>query len=172
MSYVMAMPNLVTKCATLLLRQSFRRFIGPGADGVRGAAAVEFAIIAPALVLMMIPTVDFSLGIHRRMQVQNAAQAGLQYAALHGFNASAITSAVTSATSFSGISASPAPSQFCGCASSTAITTIACSSTCSGGLTPGSYVTVSAQATYNTLLPYPGIQPSFNFTSQSTVRLQ
>ncbi|MBI1867281.1 MAG: pilus assembly protein [Methylocystis sp.] len=145
-------------------------------SSVRGVAAIEFAILAPTLALLMISAVDFSLGINRKMQVQNAARAGMEWAIRQQpsvpINATAIASAVTNATSYTGISASPAPNQFCGCASSTAITSISCSSTCSGGSSPGTYVAVSAQATYTTLLPYPGIATSFNFTAKSTVRLQ
>ena len=139
---------------------------------VEGMAAVEFALIAPTLVLFMLCTVDIGMGYYRQMQVQNAARAGAQYAIAHGFTAGAISSAVTSATSFSGISASPAPSQFCGCAASTGITTATCDATCAGGAPSATYVTVSAQGTYTTLLPYPLLPTSYALTGQSTVRLQ
>jgi hypothetical protein len=50
-------------------------------------------------VLALICTVDLGLGINRKMQVENAAQAGAQYAVVHGFAASSISNAVTQATS-------------------------------------------------------------------------
>ena len=106
------------------------------------------------------------------MQVQDAAQAGAQYAAVHGFNASSISNAITGATSYSGISASPAPAQFCGCASATGISTVACGSQCPGNIAAGTYVTASAQSTYTTILPYPVIANSFALSAQSTVRIQ
>jgi Flp pilus assembly protein TadG len=152
------------------IRRALSRFTA-GADGVRGALSIEFAVIAPTLVLMLIGVLDLGMGIYRKMQVQNAAQAGAAYAVLHGFTSSSIESAVTSATSF-GVSASPAPSEFCGCASSGGVTAATCGSTCSGGSSPGTYVTVSAQGTYTTLLPYPGIPNSYTLSAQSTVRLQ
>lgn len=139
---------------------------------VRGVAATELAIVAPMLVLLMVCTADVGIGIYRKMQVQNGAQAGAQYAALYGFNANSITSAVLSATNSSAIKASPAPSQFCGCPSATGIKSATCGSTCSGGSTPGTYVAVSAQSTYMTLLPYPLIPNSFTFSAQSTVKIQ
>ena len=147
--------------------ESLCQFICGSEDGIRGATAVEFAIIAPTLVSL---TSNFQIGL-RKMQVQNAAQAGAEYAIAHGFSAT-ISSAVTSATTFAGIAASPAPSQFCGCATSSGVATATCNSTCSGGSVSGAYVTVSAQGTYNTILPYPMIPNSFAFTAQSTVRLQ
>jgi Flp pilus assembly protein TadG len=142
------------------------------AEDARGVAAVELAILAPLLALMALCTIDLGLGIFCNMQVQNAAQSGAQYAILHGFDQSSISSAVQSASNSSDITASPAPSQFCGCSTSTTINSVSCGSTCSGGGTPGTYVTVSAQRTYTPLLSYPLIPPSFTLTAQATVRIQ
>jgi hypothetical protein len=124
------------------------------------------------LVLALICTADLGLGIYRKMQVQNAAQAGAEYAATHGFAASGIVSAVQAATAFSGITASPEPTQFCGCASATGVTSATCGSACSGGSIAGTYVSVSSLATYTTLLSYPLLPSSFSLTAQATVRLQ
>src|SRR5215831_6895991 len=78
--------------------------------GTAGTAAVEFAILSVLLVLMMVAVIDLGMGLYRGIQVRNAAQAGAAYAMAKGYNASSITSAITNATSFSQISASPAPS--------------------------------------------------------------
>jgi Flp pilus assembly protein TadG len=137
---------------------------------VHGTAAVEFAFFVPALVLMIVGTIDLGMGIYRKMQVQDAAQAGAQYAIAHGLT-SAIANAVTSATNF-GVSASPAPAQFCGCPSNTGVAVASCNSICDSGGTAGTYVTVSSQGIYSTLLPYPVIPSTFIFTAQSTVRIQ
>jgi Flp pilus assembly protein TadG len=151
--------------------QGMRRLLGRD-NCTAGVAAVEFALIAPLLALSIICTVDLGLGIYRKMQVQNAAQAGAEYAVTHGFTASGITTATMSATSYSSIQASPAPAQFCGCASATGVASATCGSTCTGGAAAGTYVTVSAQSTYTTLLPYPMLPSSYALTAQSTVRIQ
>jgi Flp pilus assembly protein TadG len=157
---------------TLMIWQSLRRFGRNQDHGIRAVAAIEFAVIAPVLVLMMITSLDLGVGIYRKMQVQNAAQAGAQYAMAHGFAASEIATAVTSATTNSGIAASPAPIQLCGCPSSTGIAEAACSSTCSAGSRAGTYVRVSAQTSYITVLPYPLLPDRFTFSAQATVRIQ
>jgi Flp pilus assembly protein TadG len=151
------------------LLRSFLRNRGVGSDGI---AATELAMFAPMLVLATIAVADLGMGIHRKMQVQNAAQAGAAYAMVNGFSASSITSSVLNATSFAGIAVEPAPTWFCGCPSSVGTTSASCNSTCADGTVAGVYVTVSAQGTYNTLMPYPGLTSTFNFTSQSTVRIQ
>lgn len=153
-------------------RSIFRRVLARAAGDTSGVAAIEFGIVVPILVLMVVATVDIGMGFYRKMQVEDAAQAGAQWAIKNGFDANAITNAVTAATSATSISVSPTPVQFCGCATGSTITTATCGTTCSGGVQAGTYTTVSAQMTYSTILPY-GIFPSaYNFSSQSTVRLQ
>ena len=156
-----------------LLRGAVRRFATDRGDGASGIAAIEFAIVAPTMVLLFVSTADLSLGIYRKMQVQSAAQSGAAYAMLYGFTQTSISSAVTNATGYSSVSASPQPNEFCGCPSATSgVTSITCGSTCPNGASAGTYVTVSAQATYQTILPYPMLPNSFTFNAQSTVRLQ
>jgi Flp pilus assembly protein TadG len=121
---------------------------------------------------MTLTTVDLGLGFYRKMQVQNAAQAGAQYAALRGFDQTNISNAIAAATSSSTISALPAPVQFCGCPSGSGISALDCGSTCPSGSSPGTYVTASAQSTYYTVFSYPVIRDHVSLTAQSTLRIQ
>ncbi|MBR0712822.1 TadE/TadG family type IV pilus assembly protein [Bradyrhizobium liaoningense] len=148
-----------------------RRPLGRAVTDCRGAAAVEFAIFVPLLTLAVISVTDIGLAVLRKMQVEDAAQAGAQYAIRNGFDSAAITSAVTSATSSTAISASPAPAKFCGCATGSSITTATCGTTCTGGTTAGTYVKVSAQANYYTIIDYQ-IVSTYAFSAESTARLQ
>lgn len=137
-----------------------------------GNASIELAFLASPLVLMLIGVADYGMATYRKMQVQHAAQAGAEYAIKNGFSSAAISTAVTGATAYSDITANPAPAQSCGCASGTTINSAACGSTCPTGAAAGSYVTVSAQATYTTIIPYPGIPDTIALTAAATVRIQ
>src|SRR5262249_48949989 len=137
-----------------------------------GIAAIEFAVLGAVLCLIVVAVGDLGLGFYSNMQVQNSAQAGAEYAAVHGFNSTAIQSAVTNATSVSGIAASPAPQQFCGCVSGSTVATATCGSVCANGMTAGTYVSVSAARTYSTLISYPGFPASYSQAATSTVRIQ
>ena len=148
------------------------RLFGRGADARAGVAAVEFALIGPLLILAAVCTIDLGMGLHRKMQVQTAAQTGAEYAATHGFDADAIAAAATGATSLTSIAASPAPARFCGCPTSTGINAATCESTCADGQMVGTYVRVSTQSTYTPILPYPTLPASYDFTAQATVRVQ
>ena len=79
---------------------------------------------------------------------------------------------MTSATPIAGLRANPAPQQFCGCPSDTGITALACNATCPDQSKPGAYVTVSAQGSYATILPYPTFPATFELSATSTARLQ
>lgn len=163
------------KCLVLGARERFRRTLRSFATGNRatsGTAAIEFAIIGSVLVTLLLVGADLSMAFYSDMQVQTSAQSGAEYAAVHGFNASGISTAVTSATSTSGIDASPAPSQFCGCVSASAVNGATCGTTCSDGMTAGTYVTVTATRTYSTIIPYPSVPATFTQTAVSTVRIK
>ncbi|HZT51102.1 MAG TPA: TadE/TadG family type IV pilus assembly protein [Stellaceae bacterium] len=138
----------------------------------RGTAALEFGLLVPVLSTMVVGITDLSLGFAHKMAVQDAAEAGAQYAVLHGWSSSAVSSAITSATRLSGITASPAPSESCGCPSGTTITAATCGSTCASGRTASTYVTANAQYSYRMILSYPGLSNPVTLSASATVRIQ
>ena len=160
------MKNRLFPCARI------RAFFGSGGSATAGAASIELAIIAPVLVLALIGTFDLGLGIYRSMQVESAAQAGAEYAIARGYSPGGVADAVANATSFAGITANPAPFQFCGCASASGVSVAVCGQSCPDGSSAATYVTVSAQGAYTTFLPYPMFPNTYNFAAQSTVRTQ
>ena len=137
-----------------------------------GIAAIEFAILGAVLCLIVVAIGDLGMGFYSYMQVQNSAQAGAQYAIVHGFNSTSIGNAVTNATSVSGITASPAPQQFCGCVSGATVATATCGTVCADGMSAGTYVSASAVRDYSTLISYPGFPASYHQTAISTVRIK
>lgn len=147
-------------------RGRFRRGFARADDG---NSAVEFAFILPIAAYVFFGAVDYGVGIYRQMQAKQAAQVGAEYAVIHGFDSGAISQVVVNATT--GVSASPAPTSFCGCASNSGVVQAVCGTTCSNGAAAGNYVTVSASGRYSTALPYPYIANSFSLNGKATVRL-
>jgi Flp pilus assembly protein TadG len=117
-----------------------------------GATAVEFALLAPVLTVMLLGIVDFGNLAYAQMQVATSAQAGADYALHNGFNATAIQTAVTSATSRT-VTASPAPAQVTGCVTNNVLVTTTGTSCPSGG-SPGTYVVVNATSTFTPLVTF------------------
>jgi Flp pilus assembly protein TadG len=142
---------------------------------VSGAAAVEFAVAAPILLGLLVPVADLGFAYSTQLQVQQAVQAGAQYASNHPWNSESkgqIARAVTTASQLEGLTATPEPSQLCGCPTGSTISSYSCSSTCPDGAPAGYYVIVNAQYPYAPALPYSVLGTSLVLTAQSTVRTQ
>jgi hypothetical protein len=120
---------------------------------------------------MVIAISDIGFAVYRKIQLEDAAQAGAQWAIRNGFDSNGISNAVTNATN-SPIIASPAPQQFCGCATGSSISLATCDAPCPGGAMAGTYATVSAQLVYHTTLNYEVVPTTSILAAQSTVRLK
>lgn len=138
----------------------------------RGTVAIEFGLAAPFFLTLVVGVVELGLASYQAMEAQDAAEAGALYASENGFDSGGISSAVVNATGNTNITASPAPTEFCGCPSATGVTAIACSTTCTGGSSPGVYVQVNAAIAHQTILSYLGLPIPATLTGQSTVRIQ
>lgn len=150
-----------------------------------GAALVEATILAPILVAMGVYVADFGLLFYTKIQVQNAAQAGAQWAIANRpvSNPADVQTAAQNATTLTGVTV-PLPSQFCGCSvdssgnvgvtqlSTGACTTPAPGATCNTSGVAGNYVTVTATKSYNSLVPFGLIASNYTISSTTTVRIQ
>lgn len=158
------------------LRSIRSRLAARLAPDARGAAMLELALLAPVLLVMLVGMIDGSLWVLARMTVERSARAGAEYAVENGYNSSAITTAITGSAAshskmMSAVSATPAPNQWCGCATGTNITAATCGSTCASGLDAGTYVTSSARSTYTFIMHWPGSSGSQTVSAQTSVRI-
>lgn len=143
-----------------------------GCMGRGGVAAMEFAIAAGALALMMMGIYDYGNSAWHKLQVHNAVRAGTAWAAYHGFDAAKIETVVTTASNYPAITAVPAPVQVCGCPDAAGIVDAACGSACAGGGTAGKYERVAARADYNFVLPLPGRGGVVTMSAAGIARLE
>lgn len=140
-----------------------------------GAAAVEFGLAVPLLLGLLVPIADLGMAFSQRIQVQQSAQAGAQYAAFHPWNSNSpteIANAAKSASALSGIATSPSPFQVCGCPTGNTVLSANCGSTCANSETAGYYVVVTTELPYTPMLPYSVLGDSVTLTAQSTVRIR
>jgi Flp pilus assembly protein TadG len=124
----------------------------PGSRRSAGVAAIEFAIMAPLLIVMITCLIELGLATRDSLRAQSAAAAGAYYAMQNGFDVSGITNAVVKGTGAVGMTASPAPTTYCGCPSASAIGTVACNATCTDGIAARQYALVSASIARTTVL--------------------
>lgn len=137
-----------------------------------GIAALEFALVAPVLLLGLVGVLDLGIAVYEKMELDNAVQAGARYATVNGWDAQGIQNAVQSATGLVGVGDVPAPAESCGCPDGAAVAAAICGAPCPGGGIAGTYVTISAQHSYAPMFPYPGLATPPILTAQVMVRIQ
>ena len=137
----------------------------------RGSAAIEFGISLPLLALLFVVVAEIGFTAYQSLQVQNAVEAGLFYAVKNGNDSTGISTAVVNSSGVAGITATPAPTQFCGCPGAAGIATTSCSATCSGGNSSGQYVQINAALTRRSIFPGSGLPLPASLTAKSIVRL-
>lgn len=133
--------------------------------GRSGVAAVELALLAPVMIMIMIAVIDFGAALLSRAQIAWALAGSAEYASLAGQNNVAVATIAANAR----IVASAVVSQFLAAPTVTAIvnqsatagskccpgTTWSCSTaagfSCADGSTPGVYLTVTAQYPFKPL---------------------
>ena len=138
----------------------------------RGQALVEFALISPLSFLLFIGCLDFGRVFYSAMTITHAARAGAQYGAQNnntsGDFGGMTQAALDSAGDLTGVTVTP--ERFCLCADGSSVDCI--TGVCNPEGVPQVYVRVTAQKTFTTLFPYPGIPGTTNLNRQATVRLQ
>ena len=123
----------------------------------RGIATIEFAVIAPLLLLLVAAVVDYSLLMRSAIAVGDAARAGAQYGSLSTANASNIsgmvTAALNAAPDINGLTATAA--KVCKCSNGSTVN-------CSGGTCPSgavrTYAQVTVKTTVNAIFSYPQLR--------------
>ena len=141
-----------------------------------GSALVEFSVTAPLLVSLALGVADYGTMVNQQAILEAATRAGAEYAAVHGWGAdgSGITAAATSATTIGYLTASP--SQVCGCpdANSGVILTSQsppCTTACPNGASPSAYISVSTNASYALVVPFPGVSSPIGLTATAIARM-
>ena len=139
----------------------------------RGNSFIEVALLIPVMLLLCCGTMDFARVVYAGIAMASAARAGVQLGALGPGNSGKTSEMVQAAlndASGQGLSSVTATARnFCGCNSGTS--EVACSTTCSGA-TPNGYVSVTANYTFNSLIPWPGVPQTVAVARTAKMRVQ
>lgn len=146
------------------------RLLKRARENESGLAMVEFAIVAPVMILLLVGLVEFGRFAYFSIIVGNAARAGAQYGAQNlvvaNDAAGMENAALADGQNISGLTA--VATHLCQCADGTA-------SSCLGSDCPGShriaYVQVTATGTFSSLFRYPGLPATFNVSNTVEMRV-
>jgi Flp pilus assembly protein TadG len=137
----------------------------------RGTATVEFALIAPLLLLFLAGVLDYTMVIRMAIAATDAARAGAAFGSLSTANAGNLTgmqtAAINAAPDVTGLTATAAKT--CQCSNGT---TVSCSGgTCATGPVR-TYVTVTVQATDSSIFSYTQLPFTGAVNAQASMRAQ
>lgn len=120
-----------------------------------GVAGIEFALLAPLLIGLFFALVDFSMAAYIKREAHAAAQAGVQYAMISGWEQEEIEAAVLISARLN------APEvlveRVYACPISTGLSFVNKGTDCSSGGTAGTYVRVTVTPSYTPILPFEGL---------------
>jgi Flp pilus assembly protein TadG len=161
-----------------------------------GAALVEITLFTPVLALMSVAVINLGLGFWYSIEVENAAQAGAQWAienaAQNGYSLSSAAS-IANAGTYANNTSQPQPSvfspsitvtptEYCDCPGHSppegavppyCATAGSTGALCSDGSYPGTYVKVVASGTFTPFAGYGSFFPAkYPLSSTATVRIQ
>ena len=146
------------------------RLIGNAFD-CAGTVAVEFAIVAPLLLVITTGIADIGLFTTRAAALAGATRIGAEYARFHPSDAIGIRNAMSSYMSFNPPLTFPSDfPETCECADQSAI---ACTTSCAAVGRSGPnrvFIRISASQNFSPLLPLPGLPGTL--TSAMEIRLQ
>ena len=144
----------------------------------KGAAAVEFALMVPVLMLVSVGVADFALIMNENMVLSNAANAGAHYAlADSSLTEAQIEAVVEEAGNFNAANLTVTVNWRCECADGTVIACTGVSCTAAeddsgeGDMAKRQYVVVTVTESYSTLFSYPWLESPQTLTGYAEMRV-
>lgn len=119
----------------------------------RGVVAIEFAVAAPLLVLLLTATVEIGFAARAYFMAADAASNGATYAALNGWDTTKISAAMVASSTRMVISPNLTKAPYCGCPGATGVVSATCGATCGDGLLARRYADVTASVTRVSIFP-------------------
>ena len=111
----------------------------------QGASAIEFALLAPVLIIALLGTVDVGRALTEQMTLGSLLRTGAQ-SAIAGGDASAIDRVLRAATDDDSVSVTVAP--FCACPEGPQ-TAVECSTTCPGPAPTAIFYSLAAEKAFS-----------------------
>jgi TadE-like protein len=152
------------------LRQ-WRRARALGRVNCDGSVAAEFAVVAPAIILIAAGIADFGMLATKSATLAGTTRIGAEYARFHPADTTGTRNSMQSSMAF--IPALTFPESFpqsCECDDGMSI---ACAESCAAVARPGPnrvFIRIGASQAFTPLVPWPGIPATLSATTE--VRLQ
>ena len=142
--------------------------LASGRRDERANTVVEFALVAPVLILAFIGLVDYAIYVSDQMRLSKAVASAVQFAMYNSDNDDGIRNVAYSASYFSADQADVTITHACECPGGDAV---ACDGICVAGDHKRIFVEVAMQYTYTPLLPYPFVPESLVIDRSASIQI-
>ncbi len=129
--------------------RALHRFARRLAADRRGNLMIEFTLALPILFLLLVGLLDLGRFSLQKSAMLQGAREGAQYGIIASTDTANINTTAQNSTGMSGVTATN--TVFCECSSAPG-TTVACTTTCSGGATLKKYITVTTSSSFTSVL--------------------
>ncbi|MFN3231527.1 MAG: TadE/TadG family type IV pilus assembly protein [Alphaproteobacteria bacterium] len=137
-----------------------------------GSVAVEFAVLSPILVALIVGAWDVGRLINTTTDLTNLARTGLHYASSKYWDEDAVKTAILAEASRQGLTdVSVSVSSTCQCSDGTIPDDCSETNACSGDWVQ-IYTQVSTTKGFGGTIPYPGLTQSTSFTRSGQIRVR
>lgn len=161
------MKKKATETGTAMRRLAASRGRLPRAR--EGNVIVEYAAAAPILLVLMAILFDFGMAAYDSMSLKEAARASAQYAVKDSSDTDVLRQVAANASGLDPSNLTVTANKFCECADGTQPV---CGSACPDLSTPRTYVAISVEEQYTTLLPYPSSLAPLTLRGDATLRIR
>lgn len=145
---------------------------------ISGSSTVEFAVLAPLIMLLFVGGADFARVFYHSIVSSGAAASGSYFGAQNVFEAGNFTEMQSRATADAGdlnVSIAATSTRRCECppTGGGSPTEVDClTETCPGYGLPRLYVSTNVQHTFDLLVPWPGVPDNFTVNRKVWLRVQ
>lgn len=150
------------------------RRLAPFGRSARGNISIEFALVLPFLMLLLMGAYDFGRGFTEKLRLNSAARAGAQFAlANYNKNTSALYVGVEQSAQDDAEDVDDVlqvdPNIYCKCLDDVVM---ACGVPCTGGEVPMRYIEVDVSGPFEFMFDYPMTTGSMTLTGHAELRLR
>lgn len=133
-----------------------------------GSVAIEMALLAPVLVILLTGMFDFGFAVYERMKLASAVRAGIQYALHHSADPDIVRQTVLGALGAESVGTTVTVSQTSECSDGSAV---GADGSCANSWRR-TFVNISAERPHATLFQYPAVPAPVLLEASASIRVE
>lgn len=161
--------NDATLCCKVTSMSPDRRTLASFLGNCAGSTAVEFAVLAPILIVLVAGLVDLGQSLYTSMLLRTAARAGAAYAMTNPADTEGARQVVFHSAGMDSTALEVTANRYCECPDGSSVS---CSGTCTDGGTISTFVEIKASQRVATVSSYAGLLAPVVLSGKAVFRVR